>query len=197
MSEVVLTSKKLGFRVDAVGGLKLLLTGVRDGHLSVEQAMTCFHADSPSDETSEPQSQAAKDVLGERQRQVTVECWTPEHDDQHNDGELAEAAVAYASHAASRGWSYADAPDEYRSDWPFPREKKVFGYGCVTWPKHWSWDWWKPKDPRRDLVRAGALIIAEIERLDRCSEKAGAPQSEKIEFRDEQGRRCTKWETKE
>jgi hypothetical protein len=27
--------------------------------------------------------------------------------------------------------------------------------------------------------------------------KAGAPQSEKIEFRDEQGRRCTKWETKE
>ena len=33
------------------------------------------------------------------------------------------------------------------------------------WP--WSLDWWKPKDPRRDLVRAGALIVAEIERLDR------------------------------
>jgi hypothetical protein len=30
--------------------------------------------------------------------------------------------------------------------------------------------WWKPKDRRRDLVRAAALIIAEIERLDRDAE---------------------------
>lgn len=118
------------------------------------------------------ESRATLDVLAERRRQVTVEGWTPEYDDQHNDSELAEAAVAYASHAASRGWSFADSPDEYHNDRPFPPEKEVFGYGDVTWPKHWSWDWWKPKDPRRDLVRAAALLIAEIERLDRCSQKA-------------------------
>ena len=31
----------------------------------------------------------------------------------------------------------------------------------------WDSEWWKPKDRRRDLIRAGALIVAEIERLDR------------------------------
>jgi hypothetical protein len=38
------------------------------------------------------------------------------------------------------------------------------------WP--WSVQWWKPKDRRRDLVRAGALIVAEIERLDRAAARA-------------------------
>lgn len=32
-----------------------------------------------------------------------------------------------------------------------------------------SRDWWKPKDRRRNLVKAGALIVAEIERLDRLA----------------------------
>ena len=37
-------------------------------------------------------------------------------------------------------------------------------------PSYWPWEprWWKPKNPRRDLVRAAALLIAEIERLDRA-----------------------------
>lgn len=38
------------------------------------------------------------------------------------------------------------------------------------WP--WSVEWWKPKDRRRNYVRAAALLIAEIERMDRV--KAGA-----------------------
>lgn len=35
----------------------------------------------------------------------------------------------------------------------------------------WPWDesWWKPTTPRRDLVKAAALILAEIERLDRMA----------------------------
>jgi hypothetical protein len=39
--------------------------------------------------------------------------------------------------------------------------------------RYWPWEdkWWKPKDRRRDLVRAGALIVAEIERLDRLAAK--------------------------
>lgn len=35
------------------------------------------------------------------------------------------------------------------------------------WPFTWWLDWWKPTTYRRDLVKAGALILAEIERLDR------------------------------
>ena len=40
----------------------------------------------------------------------------------------------------------------------------------ALWP--WASEWWKPKDRRRNYVRAAALLIAEIERMDRV--KAGA-----------------------
>ena len=43
----------------------------------------------------EAQSQAATDVLAERARQVSVEGWTPEHDDAHASGEMAGAASCY------------------------------------------------------------------------------------------------------
>jgi len=43
---------------------------------------------------------------------------------------------------------------------------------CFVWT--WERAWWKPTTRRRDLVKAGALILAEIERLDR----AAAPQPE-------------------
>lgn len=101
---------------------------------------------------------AADDVLAERRRQVEVEGWSAEHDDKHS-GALARAAACYASHAGSCwAWDverYATAKPPHTSD------------DAVLWP--WDLDWWKPKNPRRDLVRAGALILAEIERLDRLS----------------------------
>lgn len=84
---------------------------------------------------------AWRDVLSERRRQVEAEGWTPEHDDQHTDGGMADAAALYAS----------------------LRVRHITGF--ATWP--WDAKWWKPKDRRSDLVRAGALILAEIERLDR------------------------------
>lgn len=37
------------------------------------------------------------------------------------------------------------------------------------WPRAWDLERWKPKDRRRDLIRAAALIVAEIERLDRAA----------------------------
>lgn len=88
-------------------------------------------------------TKAAHDVLSERARQVLVEGWTPEHDDAHIIGELPDAAVAYALTAA--------------------------GYGEMGHSQFWPFaeSWWKPKDARRDFVRAAALLIAEIERLDR------------------------------
>lgn len=95
------------------------------------------------------ETDAARDVLAERQRQISVEGWTPEHDDAHEEGSLACAAGCYAIHAG--------LPDEAR----VPK-----GWAPQDWP--WGAEWWKPKDRRRDLIRAGALIVAEIERLDRA-----------------------------
>lgn len=106
-------------------------------------------------------TQAALDVLAERQRQRDVEGWTPEHDDAHDKGELIAAALSYAANAAVRvrlvgeGLS-ADKIDELSAKADLPR----------TWP--WERSWWKPAGgTRRILVKAAALLIAEIERLDR------------------------------
>lgn len=89
-------------------------------------------------------TQAATDVLAERRRQVEVEGWTAKHDDRFRQGELPRAATAYSL------W-------ETKS--PLPYMIKPF------WP--WDEDWFKPTNHRRNLVKAGALILAEIERLDR------------------------------
>ena len=98
---------------------------------------------------------AAADVLAERQRQVTAEGWSFKHDDQYKNTELAFAASCYAFHAAAASWDLEDDGIPYDSH---------------SVPKQWPWDpsWWKPTDARRDLVKAGALILAEIERIDRA-----------------------------
>lgn len=91
---------------------------------------------------------AARDVFAERERQKSVEGWTPEHDDEHDDGQLASAAACYALSATA----YEEG--SFERFWP------------------WASTWWKPKNRRRDLVKAGALILAEIERLDRAAIRA-------------------------
>ena len=109
-------------------------------------------------------TKAAQDVLAERQRQVNAEGWTPEHDDEHVNGELAFAAACYASHASARAWVSSDFPDggeHYKTDEP-PND----------WPDSWDPSWWKPKNRRRDLVRGAALLLAEIERRDRAEAAA-------------------------
>ncbi|WP_225373247.1 ead/Ea22-like family protein [Escherichia coli] len=87
---------------------------------------------------------AILDVVAERQRQKTIEGWTPEHDDEHCNGELAMAAVCYINETGT-----------------------VNRNGGKPWGWPWDASWWKPKTRRRNLVKAGALILAEIERLDR------------------------------
>lgn len=86
-------------------------------------------------------TQAAQDVLTERRRQIEEEGFGPSHDERHWDGSLAVAAAGYAQSAAGD---------------PQP-----------IWPQDWGIGWFRPTTPRRDLVKAGALILAEIERLDR------------------------------
>lgn len=89
---------------------------------------------------------AARDVIAERQRQISQEHWAPEHDDKHENGELAGAAVCYALTVVQH-WA---APSTISGFWP------------------WDMSWWKPKSPRENLVRAAALLLAEIERIDRA-----------------------------
>lgn len=103
-----------------------------------------------------------KEIAAERERQVRVEGWTQEHDDQHVGGEMAKAASCYALCAGVGVASGIGVEDHYsfREDYA--------SAGCPSPPWPWSREWWKPKDPRRDLVRAAALIVAEIERLDRA-----------------------------
>lgn len=86
------------------------------------------------------------EIKKERLRQVRTEGWSKGHDDAHEPGELARAGAQYAR--------FAFSPIETK-ELPAPFE----------WP--WAEEWWKPKWPRRDLVRAAALIVAELERLDR------------------------------
>ena len=99
--------------------------------------------------------QAWVDVLAERRRQVEVEGWTSNHDDKHYDGSMAMAAACYASNAAA--WAARVTPKL--------REQYTVLSPSFRWP--WALEWWKPKSQRQDLVRAAALILAEIERLDR------------------------------
>ncbi|MFP5078256.1 hypothetical protein ACLE20_13190 [Rhizobium sp. YIM 134829] len=103
----------------------------------------------------QPQEMAAADVIAERRRQVEAEGWTPEHDDFHSDAEMAQAASCYAYHSR---WG-----DNVRK----LTDAGVLPSVPLDWP--WAAKWWKPSDPRRDLVKAGALILAEIERLDRAA----------------------------
>lgn len=78
-------------------------------------------------------------IAEERQRQVEVEGWTPEHDAEHTDDELAKVAAVYA------------APGRLRSR-------------VRIWPEDWDFKP-TPNDRIRELQKAGALIAAEIDRL--------------------------------
>jgi hypothetical protein len=91
-------------------------------------------------------------IAAERARQIASEGWTPENDDVQVDGGLAKAAACYASTAAIQSEKEVKVlpPCFIHKDWP------------------WSREWWKPSnDPVRNLEKAGALIAAEIDRLQR------------------------------
>jgi len=99
------------------------------------------------DKNSQPVDGVAL-IAAERAKQQRADGYDPKHDDEHRDGELALAAVAYAlpeSFCASAG---------------------------VPWPWPWPWDAasWKPGDRIRDLSKAGALLAAEIDRLQRVKD---------------------------
>lgn len=95
-----------------------------------------------------PLSPFMQAVFAERHRQKDQEGWSEHHDDtQHRSGDLAKAGGFYAINA----------------------DKRIGDKAPGLWP--WSDQWWKPTDFRRNLVKAGALIIAEGEKFDRTKRR--------------------------
>ena len=104
-------------------------------------------------------------IAEERKRQIEVEGWTAEHDKCQSDGELAMAAVCYAS--------------PYLPFYQDVLQDGVLYSDC--WPEWWDKEWDKRRRDAanriipnikigasariRNLVKAGALIAAEIDRL--------------------------------
>jgi len=103
----------------------------------------------------------AKLIADERDRQIADEGWGADHDDEHRRGDLADAAVCYA--ARMPVYYHQKDPGTFRfyDPWPWSanadkRDKTYMG----------------SRDQRvRQLVKAGALIAAEIDRLLRINER--------------------------
>ena len=92
----------------------------------------------------------AEKILAERQRQLSEEGWTEEHDDTHQRAQLNMAAHCYGDLA----WRQEKGLETELNPPP------------IDWP--WGKEWWKPSDdPVRNLEKAGALIAAEIDRIER------------------------------
>ncbi|HBP1011041.1 hypothetical protein FA210_28815 [Pseudomonas aeruginosa] len=133
---------------DAV--MALLYKGV--ARTDTQKLLDAYIAAAPGKEVP----QAWHDVQAERRRQIEAEGWTPEHDDAHSHGQMARAATCYALAGSSA-----------------PNDGTAALLVSLAWP--WDKDWWKPTTPRRDLVKACALALAEIERLDRAAASQGRP----------------------
>lgn len=100
-------------------------------------------------------------VASERARQLAFEGYDPGHDDLHEGGQLALAASAYAWAAGVFARTHGSHPVGAPHWWPF--EPSAFA---------------TVEDPRRALERAGALVLAEWERLQRA--QASAPQADPL-----------------
>lgn len=87
-------------------------------------------------------------IARERLRQITSEGYDAAHDDGH-PGAMARAGACYAEFAVQT----AEVREMQSHDVP------------ANWP--WHGRFWKPKNPERDLERAGALSAAEIDSINR------------------------------
>lgn len=122
-----------------------------DSSPAVKKTMNRFNAAlSPASASAASAPNGVQLIAAERHRQMGIEGWTPEHDAQHTNGELAVAAACYA--LPYTAVNHTGLP--------------------ILWP--WAREWWKPKDRIRNLERAGALIAAEIDRLMRVEAPASA-----------------------
>lgn len=98
----------------------------------------------------------ARDVLAERRRQI-FKGYTPDHDDHYSLGELTGYAAAHALIATGTapGW--------------------VYQAGICSWQV-------KVEDPRTMLITSAALIMAEVDRIDRETQR-GEIEAELVRLR--------------
>lgn len=103
------------------------------------------------------------EIEEERTRQVTSEGWTESDDDGHRRGQLAQAAIAFVVSALTQTRMIADGASAAQAYSAAQRAPKP-----STWPFRSPW---KPKAYRRALICAAALLVAEVERLDRAAQR--------------------------
>jgi hypothetical protein len=93
-------------------------------------------------------------IAAERRRQIEAEQYTLEYDERHTSSELARAAICYVY----AGWILAGGGG--------PRAVQTSAKIAVLWP--FARAEFKPaEDAPRNLEKAGALIAAELDRLER------------------------------
>jgi hypothetical protein len=104
-------------------------------------------------DTITPMKTGIQIIALERERQLNEEKFDAKRDDAYVHNELAMAATCYAR----------------------PYNELLPGSRIGNWPDTWSEQWWKPSpdDRVRELSKAGALIAAEIDRLNRLEARAG------------------------
>jgi hypothetical protein len=98
-----------------------------------------------------------REVLDERNRQINSKGYDEHHDNVYTQNELIRAADSYVSNVIQRGWVYNENnPEKYQKE---------------EVPEYFPFDdcFWKPENPRKDLVKAVAMLIAELERIERMS----------------------------
>lgn len=110
-------------------------------------------------------------IASERERQMSEEGWTAEHDDQHDDGELAIATALYATPISLFAERRVGGQVQFYDPWPWWNEVEVTRYGDGLRTLVPAWDKRKKHNKLRRLVIAGALIAAEIDRLQRLEVK--------------------------
>ena len=105
---------------------------------------------------------AATDMIAaERERQIEELGYTQDHDAEHDEADLAFAAVCYAAPVPVYLFRYVEQPAQ-------PGQGQG---GSVQWVEPWPLGWARPeraadRDGRIDeLVKAGALIAAELDRM--------------------------------
>jgi hypothetical protein len=113
-----------------------------------------FYESKPGE--TEKAKSGAQLITLERLRQTKIIGWTPEHDDTHDNEELIQAAACYMAASAE----------------------------FVTNMEHIVWPWpdgWQPSTKIRNLTKAGALLAAEIDRLQRVASVQNAPHEPRRE----------------
>lgn len=115
-----------------------------------------LHIPTATPDLREILTEIALERTGQIERGLTVE-----HDDTHSDGALATAAAHYVAAAGIAAWLGRNT---------------FTGTPITKMPRLWPWEttWWKPGPVRRMLVKAAALIVAEIQRHDRAAARAKA-----------------------